>query len=67
MALGPPRDISTCIVTYHHIQELKCPRVNMVIGLSRDMYTCIVTFHHIQELKCPIVKVSKGKYGNGPS
>ena len=47
MVMGPPRDISTCIVTYHHIQELKCPRVNMVMGTPRDMSTYIVTYHHI--------------------
>ena len=51
MVMGPPRDIPTCIVTYHHIQELKCPRVNMVICPPRDISTCIVTYYHIQELK----------------
>ena len=52
MIMGPPRDMSTCIVAHHHIQEVKCPRVNMVMDPPRDISTCIVTYHHILEFVC---------------
>ena len=62
MVMGPPRDISTCIVTYYHIKELKCPRVNMVMGPPRD-----TVYLHSDIPSYPRGIVSKGKYGNGPS
>ena len=63
MVMGPPRKMSTCIVVYHHIQELKCSRVNMVMGPPIDM----TVYLHSSIPVYPRVKMPKSKYGIGLS